>query len=269
MVKKPFSILLLFLFVIFAVWMGLTAHQPVDQSINQSKEIQKVYNLSWGEVVLETFEEHTSVPSIILNISSSGKGHFMVENKTEKLRVTRFAAYSHSGEFLWEHYAMSPYLWKIYWSSTLKSQGISEPLILVSHTSDYLFIVELYSGPKEMPDVRAKLGMDWLYIFGKEGIIKKMNLGKGYWPKRNAFLVSNGTYTLFGFEQPEGDGSPAYGRVIIFNNTEVIFDKTFEYDPDCLCNVIPGWGEISEDGHAIFGLYNGIGIFNGTFEYKG
>lgn len=238
----------------------------VDQPVIGSYEFHETYNLSWGVVEADTTVKKTLIREVILNISS----HVVtpiIKNRTAKAVVVRFKALSNGGRVLWQHDSIPPYLWQQIDNGIFIDSGVAEPLIMVSNTGRYLFLVEAHSGPREIPDVRNWVGKDWLYVFGRDGLVKKLNLGKGAWPKRNIFMSSAGNYTILGFEEPQDDGSPLFGRVLIFNGTEVIFDKSFPYDPGCLCYVIPGWGYIDSDGHAVFGLYTGTGVYNGSEFY--
>ncbi|WP_297479277.1 hypothetical protein [Thermococcus sp.] len=88
---------------------------------------------------------------------------------------------------------------------------------------------------------------DCFYVFDREGTVKKFDLGRSFLPLMNAFLVSNGSYVLMGFERPLPDGSPMSGYVMILNGTEVAWSRPFQMnDPSCLCPVIPGWGRIDK-----------------------
>lgn len=259
MVRKSRLVLLILLSVVVAFKI---LHQPVIGSY----DFHETYNLSWGTVKADTIVKKTVIPEVVLKISS--KVTPITKNRTAKAVVVHFKAFSKDGKTLWEYDSITPYLWKTIDDVIFRKSGFAEPLIMVSNTSSYLFIVEVHSAPREVPFVRRWVGEDWVYVFGERGLVKKLSLGKNPWPKRNVFISSAGNYTILGFEQPQGDGSPAYGRVLIFNGSEVIFDKTFPYDPNCLCYVIPGWGRINEEGYSTFGLYTGTGIYNGTFTYK-
>ncbi|AEH24958.1 hypothetical protein [Pyrococcus yayanosii] len=228
------------------------------------------YFFTWGFVASIEDTRTMNVPFVIVNITRY-ETNVTVLNKIITVNVKRLVVCSYEGKLLWSYELKHPYYyyWTINYGSEMSSkEGLSYPQILISNTSNYLFVVEIYSAPREMSFVRRWVGDDFVYIFGKQGLIKKLSLGENPWPKRNVFVSSAGNYTILGFEQPQGDGSPAFGRVLIFSGTEVIFDKIFPYDPNCLCHVIPGWGHVNEDGYAVFGLYTGVGIYNGTFTYR-
>ena len=222
----------------------------------------------WGFVTLSEGMKTLNTSFVIANLSQR-RANVTLQNRTATLGVKHFVACGYGGEILWEHDSVPPYYWLIYRGKYMPNrEGVSYPQVLTSNTSNYLFVVEVHSAPREVPFVRRWVGEDWVYVFGREGLVKKLSLEKDSWPKRNVFISSAGNYTILGFEQPQEDGSPAYGRVLIFNGSEVIFDKTFPYDPNCLCYVIPGWGRINEEGYATFGLYTGTGIYNGTLIYE-
>ncbi|WP_237710135.1 hypothetical protein [Pyrococcus sp. ST04] len=231
----------------------------------------QAYFFPWGFIASIQRSKTLNVQLIIMNLSQP-KVNVTVQNKETTVRVKQLVACSYDRKLLWEYEAGVPYHWIIHYGEEMPSrEGVSYPSILTSSTESYLFLVEIHSAPREVPSIRRWVGEDWVYIFGKNGLVKKLSLGKDSWPKRNVFISSAGNYTILGFEQPQEDGSPAYGRVLIFKGAEVIFNKTFSYKSGCLCYIIPGWGNIDENGYATFGLYTGIGIYNATsgkFTYK-
>jgi len=230
----------------------------------------EAYFFPWGFVGLYERNETVELPLILVDVTYYPVVALELKNKTATLQVKHFVACDYRGNLLWDHAQMLPYIWEVR-KVARSEEGISWPQIFVSSTRGHFFIAEFHGGlpADKMPDARYKLGNDWLYVYGKEGLVKKIDLGRGYWATRNIFLASNGSYTILGFECPQSDGSPMFGRVIIFENTKPIFDKKFDYDPNCLCHVIAGWGKIREDGCATFGLYTGIGTYcNGTFHYE-
>ncbi|MCD6558896.1 MAG: hypothetical protein J7K57_03355, partial [Palaeococcus sp.] len=109
-------------------------------------------------------------------------------------------------------------------------------------------------------------GNDTLYVFSRDGLVEEFSFSNIYYPMRCAFLKSRGNYTLFILDQPQADGTAGVGRVLIFRSIEVIFNRTFTFR-DSIEDPVYCVGDISGKGIAAFGLYQGIGIFNGSLRY--
>lgn len=89
---------------------------------------------------------------------------------------------------------------------------------------------------------RYRFGADLLHIYGREGLVRGVELGDFAEPPAHVFFASNGSYSLFGFEILEGDGTPAGGKVFVFRGADVVFNRTFLRPGECMCYVIHGWG---------------------------
>ncbi len=233
-----------------------------------STSTARVASFDWGFVVLENSTDVRTVPFVKFIVGQYGRTNVSTGNITAKVPVVVLMACSYDGKPLW-NLTLSGYIWvhdggKYNWYN-----GTALPALLVANTSDYLYVLGYQTAPREFPDLRGYAPDDYLYILGKNGTVRRFDLGRGVVPIRNAFLVSNGSYVLMGFERPQLDGSPYLGYVMILNGTEVIFQRLFRMnDPTCLCYVIPGWGRIDENGCAVFGLYDGEGRYcNGEFTY--
>jgi len=124
----------------------------------------------------------------------------------------------------------------------------------------YLFVFLPSNAP---PGIRAN---DTLYVFGTKGLVKKFDFPNIYYPARCAFLKSRGNYTLFLLDQPQADGTAGIGRVVLFRGLDVILNRTFTFR-DSIEDPVHCVGDVSSNGLAAFGLYSGVGIFNGSLRY--
>jgi hypothetical protein len=222
------------------------------------------FALSWGVVSIKKACEVRNVLFVQFRVGYRGRTNVTVENLTARVPVVVLNAYSHDKKSLWK-LEFPSYIW-----TYNKRNGTAVPEVLAASTSEYLYLLVYQTAPRSIQDFRKYAPDDYLYILSEKGTVRKFDLGKGVVPIRNAFLVSNGSYVLMGLEQPQLDGSPYRGYVMILNGTEVLFKKFFRMnDPTCLCYVIPGWGRIDKKGCAVFGLYDGEGRYcNGEFTYE-
>jgi len=225
------------------------------------------FSLFWGTVFLENLEDVRETLFVKFSVDAQGKTNITVGNITARVPIVRLRACDLDGKSLWMM-EFPGYLWS-YEERYHKNNGTAVPGVLITNTSEYLYVLVYQTAPHRVPEVRRYAPDDYLYIVGENGTVREFDLGWGVVPLRNAFLVSNGSYVLMGFERPQPDGSPYFGRVMILNGTEIIFKKAFPWkDPTCLCYVIPGWGKIDENGCATFGLYDGNATYcNGTLTF--
>ncbi|MEO2151126.1 MAG: hypothetical protein ABGW50_00485 [Thermococcus sp.] len=107
---------------------------------------------------------------------------------------------------------------------------------------------------------------DTLYVLGKTGLVRKFDFPNIYYPSRCGFLKSRGNYTLFLLDQPQADGTAGIGRVLLFRGLEITFNRTFTFR-DSIEDPVHCVGDVSSSGLAAFGLYGGVGIFNGNLKY--
>jgi len=241
---------------------------PGLSSFCPSTPTARVASLGWGFVVIENAMEFTVVPFVKFSVDPYGKTNVSVGNITTKVPIRVLRACSYYKKPLW-NLTLSGYLWFYDGGKYNRYNGTALPEVLVANTSDYLYVLVYQTAPREFPDLRGYAPDDYLYILGRNGTVKVFDLGRGVVPIRNAFLVSNGSYVLMGFERPQLDGSPYLGYVMILNGTKVVWSRLFQMnDPSCLCYVIPGWGKIDKNGCAVFGLYDGEGRYcDGKFTY--
>ncbi|WP_297498386.1 hypothetical protein [Thermococcus sp.] len=234
--------------------------------------VSKAYFFPWGFVIIKTIPEVRSIPIVDARIGRTYEEDS--RNITAMVGVMRIEAYDYEGNILWVHESQPPYIWEIRRTDDggrNYKKGISYPEILISNSSEYLFIAELPRTFRNMITLPVSTGdvCNYLYVYGGNGLVERFNFSSsGGYQVDNEFLLSSGNYTVFGFQVPLGDGSPDYGKVMIFKGSKVIFTRRFERDPTCLCNVIHGWAKITPDGCVFFGLFNGYGFYcRGNFKY--
>ncbi|WP_456421363.1 hypothetical protein [Thermococcus sp.] len=229
----------------------------------------KVASFDWGFVAVRNESEMVSVPFVKFIVDPYGRTNVSTERLTAKVPVAVLRACTYDGNLLW-NLTFSGYVWAYGGGKYgVKANGTALPALLVTNTSNYLYVLTYQTAPRSYFEFRNYASDDYLYVLGKNGTVRKFDLGRSFVPIRNAFLVSNGSYVLLGFERPQPDGSPMSGYVMILRGTEVVWDRNFQMNyPACLCHVISGWGRIDENGCAVFGLYGGEGRYcNGKFNY--
>jgi len=229
----------------------------------------KVASFDWGFVVIENESGIRTVPFVKFSVDPYGRTNVSTGRLTAKVPVVVLRACTHDGKLLW-NLTLSGYLWAYDGGKYgVKANGTALPALLVTNTSDYLYVLVYQTSPRQFSDLRRYAPDDYFYVLGRNGTVRKFDLERGFVPIRNVFLVSNGSYVLLGFERPQPDGSPMSGYVMIMNGAEVVWSRTFQMKyPDCLCHVISGWGRIDEKGCAVFGLYTGEGRYcNGKFSH--
>ncbi len=229
----------------------------------------EVFFFNWGFVAVRNESKVSTVPLIKFSVGQYGKTNMSTGNLTAEVPVVVLRACSYDGKPLW-NLTLSGYAWAYDDREYgIEANGTVAPVVLATNTSDYLYVLVYQTSPRQFSDLRRYAPEDYFYVFGKNGTVRKFDLGGGYVPIRNAFLVSNGSYVLMGLEQPQLDGSPQSGYVMILNGTKVVWSRLFQMnDPSCLCYVVPGWGRIDEKGCAVFGLYDGEGRYcNGTLTF--
>ncbi|WP_456444089.1 hypothetical protein [Thermococcus sp.] len=229
----------------------------------------EVFFFNWGFVALRNESEVRAVPFVKFSVDQYGRTNVSTGNLTAEVPVVVLRACGYDGKPLW-NLTFSGYTWAYDGGKYgVKENGTAVPGILATNTSDYLYALVYQASPRQFSDLRRYAPDDYFYVFGKNGTVREFDLGGGYVPIRNTFLLSNGSYVLMGLEQPQLDGSPQSGYVMILNGTKVIWSRLFQMnDPSCLCYVIPGWGGIDKNGCALFGLYDGEGRYcNGKFTY--
>ena len=229
------------------------------------------FSLSWGTAFLENVSEVRSVPFMKFSVDIYGRTNVSTGESTAKVPVVALCARGIDGKPLW-NLTFSGYAWAYDGGRYgVKENGTAVPGVLITNTSDYLYALVYQTSPSPYSDseFRNYAPDDYFYVLGRNGTVKKFDLGGGYVPIRNVFLVSNGSYILMGLEQPQLDGSPQSGYVMILNGTKVIWSRLFQMnDPSCLCYVISGWGKIDQNGCATFGLYDGYATYcNGTLTF--
>ncbi|AFL94771.1 hypothetical protein CL1_0564 [Thermococcus cleftensis] len=234
--------------------------------------VSEAYFFPWGFVVVETVPEVRGIP--IVNVRIGRTYEEDSRNITAMVGVTRIEAYDYTGHLLWVHEPQPPYIWEITRTDDGGEgyeKGVSYPRILISNSSEYLFIAELPRSFGNMVSLPVSAGdvCNYLYVYGGNGLVERFNFSSsGRYRVNNEFLLSAGNYTVFGFQMPYEDGSPNYGEVLLFNGSEVIFRRRFDRDPECLCDVIHGWARIYPGGCVYFGLLEGTGFYcRGTFRY--
>ena len=229
--------------------------------------VSEAYFFPWGFVIVKTVPDTRSIP--IVNASFDRNYTEDSRNITAMIGVTKIEAYDYGGHILWVHESQPPYIWELKLGRGYQKKGISYPKVLISNSTDYLFVAEFsrsFGNSITLPSFTGNTG-NCLCIYGKEGIVRRFEFEKKY-EVENEFLQSLGDYTVLGFQVPCEDGSPEYGRIMIFKGSEIIFTRSFERDPTCLCNVIHGWARITPDGCVFFGLFNGYGFYcRGNFKY--
>ncbi|WP_245612443.1 hypothetical protein [Palaeococcus ferrophilus] len=228
----------------------------------------RTFALSWGVVALQNVSEVRNVPLVNFSVDIYGKTNVTVENVTASVPVVLLEACNYERGALWKM-EFPGYLWAYDKGKYYRYNGTAVPKVLIANTSEYLYALVYQTSPQNVRDVRRYVSDDYFYILGENGTVKKFDLGSGVVPVRNAFLVSNGSYVLMGFERPQLDGSPYFGYVMILDGKEVIFQRLFRMkDPTCLCYIIPGGGRIDKNGCATFGLYDGSATYcNGTLTF--
>ncbi|WP_145955368.1 hypothetical protein [Thermococcus henrietii] len=229
----------------------------------------RVFFFDWGFVAFRNESEVNTVPLVKFIVGQYGKTNVSTGNLTAEVPVVVLMACSYDGKPLW-NLTLSGYAWAYDDGEYgIQANGTEAPAVLVANTSDYLYVLVYQTAPRQFQDLRRYVPDDYFYVLGKNGTVRKFDLGGGPVPIRNTFLVSNGSYVLMGLEQPQLDGSPYVGYVMILNGTKVVWSRLFQMkDPSCLCYVIPGWGRIGENGCAVFSLYDGEGRYcNGKFTY--
>ena len=156
--------------------------------------------------------------------------------------VRNFTLYActYSGQLLWEYRLLRNFR--------------------ASASENYLFVFTPSNAPA---GIQAN---DTLYAFGRDGFVEKFDFPNVYYPSRCGFLKSRGNYTLFLLDQPQADGSAGLGRVILFRGLEITFNRTFTFR-DSIEDPVYCVGDVSANGLAAFGLYGGVGIFNGSLRY--
>ena len=227
------------------------------------------FSLSWGTAFLENASEVRRVPFVKFSVDVYGRTNVSTGELTAKVPVVVLCARGIDGKPLW-NLTFSGYAWAYDGGRYgVKENGTAVPGVLITNTGDYLYTLVYQTAPRPSSEFRNYAPDDYFYVLGKNGTVRKFDLGRGFLPLRNAFLVSNGSYVLVGFERPLPDGSPMSGYVMILNGTEVVWSRTFQMnDPSCLCYVIPGWGKIDQNGCATFGLYDGYATYcNGTLTF--
>ncbi|AEC51189.1 hypothetical protein PNA2_0271 [Pyrococcus sp. NA2] len=225
----------------------------------------KVFFFNWGFIALQDVTQTRNVTQIMWRVGSLGVTNVSIQNVTSQVRVRLITGCTYNGKFLWS-LELPGYVW-VYERGNNRKSGVSTPNVLLASTKDYLYAFIFQTAPRSFQEFRKYAPEDTLYILGENGIVRKFNLGKGVIPLRNAFLVTNNTYALLGFERSLPDGSPYLAHLMILNGSEVIYQKTFGMSEPCLCSIIPGWGMRDENGCAIFGLYNGTATYcNGTLR---
>jgi len=234
-----------------------------------SLNASSVFFFNWGFVVIENASEMGSVPFVKFSVDPYGRTNVSTGRLTSKVPVVVLRACTYDGKLLW-NLTFSGYAWA-YDSGKygVKANGTALPALLVTNTSDYLYVLAYQTASRPYSEFRNYASDDYFYVLGRNGTVRKFNLERGFVPIRNVFLVSNGSYVLLGFERPQPDGSPMSGYVMIMNGAEVVWNRTFQMKyPDCLCHVISGWGRIDKKGCAVFGLYTGEGRYcNGKFSH--
>ena len=223
----------------------------------------------WGFIVVRNTTTKMTVPLVLYQIDANSVVNISVRSVTSDVLVKVLTGCTYDGKPLW-NLTFSGYAWAYDGGKYgVKANGTALPALLVTNTSDYLYVLVYQTSPRQFSNLRRYAPDDYFYIIGENGTVRKFDLGGGAVPIRNTFLVSNGSYVLMGFEKPQLDGSPSVGQVMILNGTEVIFQRLFRMnDPTCLCHIIPGWGRIDKKGCAVFGLYTGEGRYcNGEFTY--
>jgi len=242
---------------------------PGLSSFCPSTPTARVASFEWGFIALENASEVKNVPFVKFLVDQYGKTNVSTGNVTAKVPVVVLMACGYDGKPLW-NFTLSGYAWayddKKY---GIEANGTVAPIVLLTNTSDYLYVLVYQTAPRQFQDLRRYAPDDYFYVLGKNGTVRKFDLGGGPVPIRNTFLISNGSYVLMGLEQPQLDGSPYAGYVMILNGTKVVWSRLFLMkDPSRLCYVIPGWGRIDRNGCAVFGLYDGEGRYcNGEFTY--
>ena len=229
----------------------------------------EVFFFNWGFVAVRNESEVRAVPLVKLIVGQYGKTNVSTGSLTAEVPVVVLRACSYDGRPLW-NITFSGYAWAYDGGKYgIEANGTVPPIVIATNTSNYLYVLVYQTSPRQFSDLRRYAPGDYFYVFGKNGTVRKFGLGGGYVPIRNVFLVSNGSYILMGLEQPQLDGSPQSGYVMILNGTKVIWSRLFQMnDPSCLCYVIPGWGRIDKNGCATFGLYDGEGRYcDGKFTY--
>lgn len=156
------------------------------------------------------------------------------------IKNSTLCACTYSGELLWEY--------SLPWNFG------------ASASENYLFV---FTPSNEPAGIRAN---DTLYVFGKTGLVRKFDFPNIYYPSRCGFLKSRGNYTLFLLDQPQADGTAGIGRVLLFRGLEITFNRTFTFR-DSIEDPVHCVGDVSSSGPAAFGLYGGVGIFNGNLKY--
>ena len=222
----------------------------------------------WGFIAVQDTVGRRTVPLVLYQVNANSIANISARNATSEVPLKVLMGCTYDGKPLWDM-EFPGYVWAYERGSYTKYNGTAVPDVLAAKAGDYLYVLVLQSAPKRVQEVRKYAPSDYLYVFGENGTVKELNLGKGTVPARNAFIVANGTYVLLGFERPQPDGSPQSGYVEILNGTEVLYRRLFQMtDPTCLCHVIPGWGRIDKNGCATFGLYDGYATYcNGTLTF--
>ncbi|WP_297556034.1 hypothetical protein [Thermococcus sp.] len=229
----------------------------------------EVFFFNWSFVAVRNESEMRKVPFVKFSVDAYGRTNVSTGNLTAEVPVVVLRACSYDGKPLW-NITFSGYTWAYDGGKYgVKENGMAVPGVMITNTSDYLYALVYQTAPRPYSEFRNYAPDDYFYVLGRNGTVKKFDLGRGFLPLRNAFLVSNGSYVLMGFERPLPDGSPMSGYVMILNGTKVIWSRLFQMnDPSCLCYVIPGWGRIDKNGCATFGLYDGEGKYcDGKFTY--
>ena len=227
----------------------------------------EAYFFPWGFVVSEEGKEVFSVPKYVMNYGEDPEWgdilkNISIENTSYMIKVNHLIACDYGGKILWKHIQPLSYLWEIKEEGVTEKSGESSFQIYTHASEEYFFMAKFLGKP------RYHFGPDWLYIYNKNGLVKEIKLGEPPEPPDRVFFTSNGSYTLLGFNLYEGDGTPYGGRIMIFNGSEVIFDKFISRN-DCLCYPVHGWGQITLKGCARFGMLEGVGTYcNGTFTYE-
>lgn len=147
-----------------------------------------------------------------------------------------------------------------YSGKPLWSYEINSTPSIISASGENLFVFV----PAEVPP--GAEGNNTLYVFTSDGLSKEFIFPNIGYPPRCALLKSRRNYTLFALSLPQADGTAGVGRVLIFSNTEVIFNKTLLFR-DSIEDPVYSVGDVSSRGIAAFGIYRGVGVFNGSFTY--